>query len=182
MKLSQWIELINEEFPRIKTYRENIPDETIKMFVVETRKDLRNLETSMEYVEATDLDDVPRERIPKWFEDAEETEEIDLEREFYSYFNEISVDDGLEQYDSIIDKLRLDVRWHTQSFFQESKGLDDSFIHTYVNNGRNMNILDRIKQFGDEGKIYRGSMVINNEAEESDESELDLEEIFKEPL
>eukprot|EP00344_Euplotes_crassus_P003483 CAMPEP_0196998296 /NCGR_PEP_ID=MMETSP1380-20130617/3720_1 /TAXON_ID=5936 /ORGANISM="Euplotes crassus, Strain CT5" /LENGTH=64 /DNA_ID=CAMNT_0042414815 /DNA_START=655 /DNA_END=849 /DNA_ORIENTATION=- len=64
----------------------------------------------MEYVEATDLDDVPRERIPKWFEDAEETEEIDLEREFYSYFNEISVDDGLEQYDSIIDKLRLDVR------------------------------------------------------------------------
>jgi len=54
------------------------------MFVIETRKDLRNLEDSMQYVETVDLCDVPDERIPKFFEDVEEITEEDLEREFYT--------------------------------------------------------------------------------------------------
>jgi hypothetical protein len=84
MKLSQKIVLVDEEFPRLKEFKANIPKDTIKMFVIETRKDLRNFEDAMQYVETTDLDDVPRERIPKWFESEEEITEEELELEFYT--------------------------------------------------------------------------------------------------
>eukprot|EP00343_Euplotes_focardii_P000834 CAMPEP_0205800056 /NCGR_PEP_ID=MMETSP0205-20121125/1573_1 /ASSEMBLY_ACC=CAM_ASM_000278 /TAXON_ID=36767 /ORGANISM="Euplotes focardii, Strain TN1" /LENGTH=138 /DNA_ID=CAMNT_0053062479 /DNA_START=970 /DNA_END=1383 /DNA_ORIENTATION=- len=137
------------------------------MFVIETRTDLRNLEESMQYVETVDLYDVPDERIPKFFEDIEEITEEDLEREFYSEFDILNVEnEGLEDYESIIDKLRNNIRTHTQSFYQESKGLDDSFIHSYNTNGRDYGQTIKQNKFGDQGKFYRGSMVIRNDEEE----------------
>ena len=65
-------------------FKANIPKDTIKMFVIETRKDLRNFEDAMHYVETTDLGDVPKERIPKWFESEEDITEEELEQEFYT--------------------------------------------------------------------------------------------------
>lgn len=54
------------------------------MFVIETRRDLKNLEEALQYVETSDLHDVPDERIPKWFEGEEEITEEELEQEFYN--------------------------------------------------------------------------------------------------
>lgn len=45
---------------------------------------MRNFEEAMHFCETTDLDDVPKERIPKWFESEEDITEEELEQEFYS--------------------------------------------------------------------------------------------------
>jgi hypothetical protein len=42
----------------------------------------------MHYCETTDLDDVPKERIPRWFESEEEITEEELEQEFYSVISQ----------------------------------------------------------------------------------------------
>jgi hypothetical protein len=55
-----------------------------RMFVIETRKDLKNFEEAIHYVETIDLGDVGIERIPKWFEDEEEITDEDLELEFWN--------------------------------------------------------------------------------------------------
>ena len=83
MKLSQWIALIDEEIPRIKEFRSNIPQETIRMFVVETRKDMKSFEDAMHYVETIELNEIPQERIPNWFEGEDEITDEELEQEFW---------------------------------------------------------------------------------------------------
>jgi len=43
----------------------------------------------------------------------------------------------------------------------------------------------KLKQFGEEGKIYRGSMIIRNDEEDDyddDDEDVDVTEIFKDPL
>lgn len=55
-----------------------------RMFVIETRKDLKNFEEAMTHVETIDLNDVAHERIPKWFEGEEEITDEELEHEFWS--------------------------------------------------------------------------------------------------
>lgn len=55
-----------------------------RMFVIETRKDLKNFEEAIHYVETIDLGDVGVERIPKWFEDEEEITDEELELEFWN--------------------------------------------------------------------------------------------------
>ena len=83
MRLSQWIALIEEEFPRIKEYKDNIPKETIRMFVIETRKDLKDFDEAMHHVETTTLWEIPDEYIAKWFEGEEEITDEDLEEQFW---------------------------------------------------------------------------------------------------
>lgn len=53
------------------------------MFVVETRKDMKNFEDAMSYVETIELNEIPQERIPCWFEGEEEITDEELEQEFW---------------------------------------------------------------------------------------------------
>lgn len=91
----------------------------------------------------------------------------------------------MDQYDSIIEKLRKNIRNHTQSFYQESKGLSDSFIYNYNNNGRDYDqtlISLGLKKFSEEGKVYRGSMIIHNDGDDDEDEDVDVTEIFNSPL
>jgi len=45
------VALIEEEFPRLQSSKEKIPRDTIRIFVIETRSDLDNLNKSIQYVE-----------------------------------------------------------------------------------------------------------------------------------
>ena len=96
---------------------------------------------------------------------------------------EASECEGIEQYDSILQKLRQNIRNHTQSFVEVSKGLDDSFIHNYNSNGRDHGKTIMLNNFKNEDKIYRGSLIIHNDEEEGDSDEdVDVTQIFNSPL
>lgn len=91
--------------------------------------------------------------------------------------------DDVDQYDSILQKLRQNIRNHTQSFYQESKGLEDSFIYNYNHNGRDHGQTITNKKFRDDGKLYRGSVIIqNDEIDDDGDEEVDVTEIFGSPL
>lgn len=183
MKLSQCIALIDEEFPRIKEFKDNIPKETIRVFVIETRKDLKDLEEAMHYVESATLSEVPVERIPKWFEDEPEITDEELENEFYKDFvNESDIGD-ISQYDSILNKLRANIRNHTQSFFEPEKALTDSFIHNYdwneMGNKDYNDLFMQRRMTKQEDDNLRRSMIINNGHNEGDgEGEGDQDNIL----
>lgn len=183
MKLSQCIALIEEEFPRIKEFKDNIPKETIRVFVIETRKDLKDLEEAMHYVESATLSEVPVERIPKWFEDEPEITDEELENEFYKDFvNESDIGD-ISQYDSILNKLRANIRNHTQSFFEPEKALTDSFIHNYdwneMGNKDYNDLFMQRRMTKQEDDNLRRSMIINNGHNEGDgEGEGDQDNIL----
>ena len=101
------------------------------MFVIETRKDLKDFEEAMEHVEAASLDEVPDERIPKWFEGEDEITDEDLEDQFWNDFATESEIGDIEQYDSILGKLRQNIKNRTQSFYEPNDALNDSLIHNY---------------------------------------------------
>uniref|UniRef100_A0A7S3JL34 Uncharacterized protein n=1 Tax=Euplotes harpa TaxID=151035 RepID=A0A7S3JL34_9SPIT len=133
----------------------------------------------MAYVETIDLNEIPLEKIPSWFEGQEEITDEELEQEFWKEIETDPEIENIEQYDSIIAKLRANIRNHTQSFYEESKGLGDSFIFNYNNNGRDYRETMAHGDFGEDDKIYNGSLVLHNG---DDDDDFDEEEDINKPF
>ena len=62
MKTSQSIALIDEEVPRLQLDKEKVMMDTIRIFVMETRRDLSNLDASLQYIEGYIT------KKPEWFQ------------------------------------------------------------------------------------------------------------------
>ena len=153
------------------------------MFVIETRKDLKDLEEAMHYVESSSLDDVPDERIPKWFEDEDEITDEELEQEFWKDFiTEPSEVGDLDQYDSILEKLKSNIRNHTQSFYEPDKRLNDSLLHNYdwneANNQEYNNDLMVKRGMSNRDNLRRSMIIRNGNDDDEDVSPGELENIL----
>jgi hypothetical protein len=123
LKLSQALALIEEEIPRLQSSKEDIPFDTIRIFVCETRSDLQCLSDAMTYVENFEKWTAPK---PEWFKFDKEISDEDLEDEL-STLVEYEVD-NLSNYDSFIERLRDDVRGTSQSFIEFEQ---EQIAHNY---------------------------------------------------
>ena len=88
----------------------------------------------------------------------------------------------VEQFDSILSRLRVNIKNHTQSFYEPAKGLDDSLIHNYdwneaLNKDYNENLMSR-RMSKQERKKCWGSMIIHAGDEEGEDAEGDMENIL----
>lgn len=114
MKLSQAIAVIEEEVPRMFSNKDKVPLNTIKIFIVETWNELYDFNTAMQYVE--NFDKIWWLEKPEWFIHDPDITDEELEDEIMN-LQEYKVE-AVENYDSFIERLRGDVRAHTNSFIE----------------------------------------------------------------
>ena len=117
LKVSQSLACIDEEVPRFHKNWDKLPTETIRIFVMETRRDLNEFDKAVAYVNSIGWP--YRLSRPEWFRYDKEFSDADLEDEL-EHLEEHEVE-GLDNYDSFIEKLWTNVRGHTNSFMDDEE-------------------------------------------------------------